>query len=150
MWHNLYQTTKARKLLSLLSLTISTVAIMKLSMFSWLVPIVMAALLTGEARAWGTKTEDQKKSDRFFKCLLAIEGADIDQDNRLDSTEYDTFVDHYSVLLFDESMSKVPKDIQSLYKALVAKSEAPKGEDLIDVFGANFFDVRNLLGGMLA
>ena len=115
---------------------------MKLSFFPCLVPLVIATLLSGEAQAWGPKTEEQKKSDRFFKCLLAIEGADGDADNRLDSEEYDTFVDHYSVLLFDESMSNVPTDIHSMYKELVKTSEAPTGDKLIDVFGANFFDVR--------
>lgn len=117
---------------------------MKFSPVSCIVLVAIIALLTGKTEAWGPKTEEQKKSDRFFKCLLAIEGADANEDNRLDSEEYDTFVDHYSVLLFDEAMSNIPNDIHSLYKDLVKTSEAPTGEELIDVFGANFFDVRKL------
>ena len=115
---------------------------MKCASISSILAVALIALLASKTQAWGPKTEEQKKSDRFFKCLLAIEGADANEDNRLDSEEYDTFVDHYSVLLFDEAMSNVPNDIHSLYKDLVKTSEAPTGEELIDVFGANFFDVR--------
>lgn len=112
-------------------------------MFSWISSaVVVVALLAGNAQAWGPKTWEQKKADRFFKCLLAIEAADKNEDNRLSEKEYKIFVDKYASLLFDEDWKdKEPEDLISMYEQLADESGGPDGETQIDVFGAGFFDV---------
>ena len=105
--------------------------------FSTIFPVALAAvsLSAGETHAIGPKTESQKKEDRFFKCLLAMQQSDANEDSRLSEAEFHTMTNHLEVLLFGADVYEEPLD-NSFYQAVVKASKPPNGETKIDTFGA--------------
>jgi hypothetical protein len=92
--------------------------------------------------------EEQKKDGRYFKCLLAIESADANGDNRILKDEFHPFVETLRSLVFGDDPvadGEFPSNIDNLYKSLAAASGAPEGDNEINVFGAEVLEVHAML-----
>lgn len=120
---------------------------MKRCKFCGWLPLVVATVLLAEkvAHAFGPKTESQKREERYIKCILAIEDADKDDDDKISREEFQPFVKALGGLLFAANPihgEDLPQDLAELYKPLVVASggEGKGGE--IDVFGASVTEVR--------
>ena len=104
--------------------------------------VVFVAVLAGKkattTTALGPKTNTQINEDRFIHCLLAIDRADANSDNRLSREEFSSFTKQYHKAIFDDDLEE---DVSNIYTALVTISSSTTQE--IDVYGADYLDVRN-------
>lgn len=90
-----------------------------------------------------------KRESLFFDCILAIEEADINQDDRLSKQEAAIFfTSFYQLLLADKasaimapSTGDMTTDVEKMYPGLVKLSEPPKGVTEIDVYGASVMEL---------
>jgi hypothetical protein len=106
--------------------------------------------LLGRSMATLTLTQEEIDQDNFFGCLLNMEYADTDGDNRLSQDEAVAFIDGASQGMYGKSVSvdgALPDSMAGLYDTLVDLSEPLAGEVKIDVYGCRHEDVsiRTLL-----
>jgi len=116
-------------------------------MMRWSALAAALSLLTAtnSVVAYGPKTESQKKEERFIHCILAIEEADTDKDDRLSRHEYQPFVQFLSTLMFDEVIiekDELPREIGHMFPQLIEASGAPKGSKSVDIFGARMDELN--------
>ena len=109
---------------------------MKFSNFATISLFLVASC--SETLAYGPKTLSAKKQDRFFKCLLAMQGSDENKDARLSLDEYDTMVHNLGILLFDSPKEHLET---SFYQDAVKASNPPAGTSQIDIYGADASNV---------
>lgn len=109
-------------------------------MIRWLtVAAVSLVATTNNVHAYGPETESQKKEDRFIHCLLAIEEANVNQDDRLTRDEYQPFIRYLSQLMFDDEVvheGELPLALGHLYNNLITASGGSGNAHSIDIFGA--------------
>ena len=117
-----------------------------MKLFYTLLFVALAVIRTG---AYGPQSKVQKRESRFFDCILAIEAADADQDDRLSKQETAKFfATFYQNLLADKASAIVTPytgdmstDVEKMYAGLVGLSDPPQGVTEIDVYGANVMDL---------
>ncbi|CAB9504581.1 expressed unknown protein [Seminavis robusta] len=100
--------------------------------------------MQGSYAQHGPKTESQKKQERFFMCIRSIEKANKDGDDFLTRPEYQPFIKHLSVQMFDDSIlekDELPRDVGHLYKFLIVASGAESGAKAIDIYGASSMEI---------
>ena len=73
-------------------------------MMRWISAAALSLVAVVSVTAYGPETESQKKEDRFIHCLLAMEEANVDQDDRLTRDEYQPFIRYLSQLMFEEEV----------------------------------------------
>jgi len=104
-------------------------------------------LTISSVSAFGPQTESEKKSARYFKCVVAIEDSDVNNDDKISREEFQPFVHQLATSLFggDSPITDdtLPQELQQLYDPLVVasgvKDDSRVGVREINVYGANMF-----------